>query len=278
MATMVGNVLIVVLVVIDKKLHNPMYFFLGNLSCLESCYSSTVLPRMLFSFLTGDKTLSMAGCMTQFYLCASLVSSECYLFAMMSYDHYVAICKPLRYTTLMNDRLCLQLAAGSWVNRFMVMSVLLYLMLRMTFCGPNIIDHFFCDLTPLMKLSCSNIHKMELANYITAPLLTLPPFILTITSYVSIISTIVNIPSTTGRKKAFSTCSSHLIVVTIFYGTIIVVYVLSKTPTLKELNKVFSVFYSFLTPLVNPLICILRNREVKDALEKMCWKIYVLEK
>ncbi|XP_039353542.1 olfactory receptor 11A1-like [Mauremys reevesii] len=267
--TVAGNILIVVLVVADHHLHTPMYFFLGNLSCLETCYSSTILPRMLASLLTGDRTISVSGCITQFYFFGVLVASECYLLSMMSYDRYLAICKPLHYTVLMNGRLCLQLAAVSWMGGFIATTIVTCLMSQLHFCGPNEIDHFLCDFTPVIKLSCSDTSLITLVTFILSSADTLPPFILTLTSYVFIIFTILRIPSTTGRRKAFSTCSSHLIVVTIFYGTLMIVYVLPDTETLRELNKMFSLFYTVLTPMVNPLVYSLRNKEVQCALRKL---------
>ncbi|KAM9119082.1 olfactory receptor 2G3-like [Pangshura tecta] len=270
--TMSGNILIVVLVVTDQHFHTPMYFFLGNLSCLETCYTSTVLPRMIASFLTGDRTISIGSCITQFYFVGFLAATECYLLAVMSYDRYLAICKPLQYATIMNGSFCLQLAAGSWINGFLALIIIVSLMLQLTFCGANEIDHFFCESTQIINLYCNDIYQMELVITIVAALFTLPPFALTVTSYVCIISTILRIPSTSGRQKAFSTCSSHLIVVAVFYGTLIIVYLLPKNNTLRDLNKVFSVFYTILTPMANPFIYSLRNKEVKEALRKIVSK------
>ncbi|XP_067399484.1 olfactory receptor 6B1-like [Emydura macquarii macquarii] len=263
-----GNILIVVLVVADQHLHTPMYFFLGNLSCLETCYSSAILPRMLASLLTGDRTISFRMCIIQYYFFAFLVSVECYLLSVMSYDWYLAICKPLHYAALMNGRFCLQLAAGSWISGLLASSTLTSLISQLSFCGPNEVDHFLCDITPVKKLSCSDTSLVDTMTFILASIYTLPPFLLTLVSYVCIIATILRVPSTTGRQKAFSTCSSHLTVVTLFYGALIIVYVLPDTDTLRVLNKVFSVFYTILTPMVNPLIYSLRNREVKEALRR----------
>ncbi|XP_074826003.1 olfactory receptor 6N1-like [Natator depressus] len=275
MATVAGNILIVVLVVADQHLHTPMYFFLGNLSGLETCYSSAILPRMLASLLTGDTTISVSTCIAQFYFFASLAATECCLLSAMSYDRYLAVCKPLHYAALMNGRLCLQLAAGSWLSGCLATLIISSLMSQLTFCGPNEIDHFFCDFTPVIKLSCSDTSLILVLDLLLASLCTLFPFLLTVLSYVYIIVTILRIPSTGGRQKAFSTCSSHLIMVTMFYGTIIIVYMLPKSNTLRDLNKMFSVFYSVLTPLINPLIYSLRNKEVKEALGRLIHKCLI---
>ncbi|XP_067391410.1 olfactory receptor 11A1-like [Emydura macquarii macquarii] len=266
--TVAGNILIVVLVVADQHLHIPMYFFLGNLSFLETCYTSTIIPKMLDSFLTGDRTISISGCIAQFYFFGFLVTVECYLLSAMSYDRYLAICKPLNYAASMDNVRCIQLATVSWTSGFLVSIIIIFLMSQLTFCGPNAIDHFFCDFIPIIKLSCSDTHMMELFTFMMTFITTLPPFLLTLASYIYIISAILKIPSTTGKQNAFSTCSSHLIVVTIFYGALMIVYMLPKTDTLQDLNKVFSVLYTVLTPLVNPLIYSLRNKEVKEALRK----------
>uniref|UniRef100_A0A8D0E5M9 Olfactory receptor n=1 Tax=Salvator merianae TaxID=96440 RepID=A0A8D0E5M9_SALMN len=274
--TMTGNILIVGLVVSYGKLHTPMYFFLANLSCVETFYTSTILPKILISLLTGDLSISVCGCIAQFYFFSSLVVAECGLLAMMSYDRYIAICKPLHYANLMNDRLCFLMAAGSWINGFLAMSVMIYLMTRLTFCGPNEIEHFFCDFTPMARISCSESEKFELMGFIFSTIFILFPFLLTLTSYTLIIIAILRIQSTTGRQKAFSTCSSHLAVVTIyfaFYGTLIIVYLTPRTKTMRDLNKVFSLLYTVLPPLINPIVYSLRNKVVKDALMKVISKI-----
>ncbi|XP_025046810.2 olfactory receptor 2AP1-like [Pelodiscus sinensis] len=267
--TMAGNLLIIALVMTDQHLHTPMYFFLGNLSFLESCYSSAILPRLLAGLLTGNRTISVVGCMTQFFFFCFLATTECYLLAAMAYDRYLAICKPLHYGTRMNGRLCLQLAAGCWISGFLPCTLMISFMSQLVFCGSNEMDHFFCDYAPMLKLSCSDTSLLTLVLYVFSFLDAVSPFLLTVTSYVCVINTILRIPSSTGRQKTFSTCSSHLIIVALFYGTIMIVYMLPKSNTLKALNKVFSVIYTVLTPLANPLIYSLRNREVKEALRNM---------
>ncbi|NWI84363.1 O1020 protein, partial [Pitta sordida] len=266
--TITGNTLIVVLVVADRHLHTPMYFFLGNLACLEICYSSSILPRMLLSYVSGDRSISASECFSQFYFFSSLAAAECYLLAAMSYDRYLAVCEPLHYLSHMDTRLCLQLAAASWVGGFLAGSILTFLISNLDFCGPNEINSFFCDSFPVMKLSCSDTWVTGFVTSVVASVCSLPPFLLTFSSYLYIIITVRRIPSATGRKKAFSTCSSHLIVVILFYWSILAVYVLPYHNIQISANKVFSVFYTILTPLVNPLVYSLRNKEVKEALQR----------
>ncbi|XP_062994277.1 olfactory receptor 11A1-like [Elgaria multicarinata webbii] len=270
--TIAGNLLIVLLVVTDQHLHTPMYFFLGNLSCLETCYSSTILPRILAGLLSETPSVSVQGCIAQLWAFVFLAVTECYLLAAMSYDRYLAICRPLHYSTVMNFKVCLNLVAGSWIGSFVIDTILLIFILQLTFCGHNVIEHFFCDFIPMMNLACSDARQVKLVSAILTSISTLPPFILTIASYGFIITAILGIPSTRGRQKAFSTCSSHLTVVTIFYGSLTIVYLLQDNNELRVLNKVFSVFYTILTPLVNPLIYSLRNKEVREALRRVASK------
>ena len=270
--TMVGNILIFVLVVVDRHLHTPMYFFLGNLSSLETCYSSTILPRLLASLLNGDRIISAHSCMAQFYLFGCFATTECYLLATMSYDRYLAICQPLLYASLMTWKVCLKLVAASWLGGLLISVVTTSFISHQSFCGPKAIDHFFCDFTPLLELACTDVTMFTPIALIIALLDLVFPFLFTLGSYVLIIAAILRISSRIGRQKAFSTCSSHLTVVTIFYGTLIIVYLLPRTAPLRQLNKVVSFFYTILTPLVNPLIYSLRNREVKGALRKVLRK------
>ncbi|NXE92337.1 O11A1 protein, partial [Menura novaehollandiae] len=266
--TITGNTFIIVLVGANRHLHTPMYFFLGNLACLEICYSSSILPRMLLSYLGRGRSISVRGCLAQYYFFGCLAAAECYLLAAMSYDRCLALCRPLHYPAHMGPRLCLQLAAASWISGFLSNSVLTCLLSKLDFCGPNKIDHFFCDSFPMIKLSCSDARVAGLVTSVVAGVCSLPPFLLTFSSYLHIIATVMRIPSATGRKKAFSTCSSHLIVVILFYWSILVVYVLPHQDKQFKPHKVFSAFYTILTPLVNPFIYSLRNKEVKEALRK----------
>ncbi|KAM7150886.1 olfactory receptor 10A2-like [Macrochelys suwanniensis] len=271
--TVAGNILIVALVVADHHLHTPMYFFLGNLSCLETCYTSTLLPRLLDSFLTGNRTISVKGCIVQMYFFAILSATESLLLAAMSYDRYLAICNPLRYAALMNGRVCCQLVAGSWISSFIGCTTIDIFLFKSTFCDSKEIDHFFCDFSPVIKLSCGDTHTVELLTFIVSAIGTSVPCLLVLISYIHIIATILRIPSTTGRQKAFSTCSAHLIVVIVYYGTLITVYVVPTTNSHKVLHKLFSVFYTVLTPMINPVIYSLRNKEVNESLRKAILKL-----
>ncbi|XP_066485714.1 olfactory receptor 11A1-like [Tiliqua scincoides] len=268
LVTVAGNMLIVILVVFDQHLHTPMYFFLGNLSCLEICYSSNIMPRMLASFLSGKKTISIIGCFLQSYLFGCLAATECCFLAAMSYDRYLAICKPLHYAMLMNGRICILLIGGSWIIGSLPLNVLISLASQLRFCEPNKIDHFYCDLNLVIRLSCNDTHLVEMASFIFSVIFSMPPLLITVTSYVCIIRSILRIPSTTGKQKAFSTCSSHLTVVACFYGSLMIVYVSPNMSSLRNLKKMFSLFYTLLTPLVNPIVYSLRNKEVKEAIKK----------
>ncbi|XP_044841930.1 olfactory receptor 2AP1-like [Mauremys mutica] len=271
--TVLGNILILVLVVADQHLHTPMYFFLGNLSFLEICYSSTLLPRLLASLLTGDRTISIKGCFVQTYFFGILSATESLLLAAMSYDRYLAICNPLRYAALMNGRICCQLVAGSLISSFLACTTINIFLFESKFCDSKEIDHFFCDFSPVIKLSCGDTQAVQLLTFIVSAIGTFVPFLLVLTSYIRIIATILRIPSITGRQKAFSTCSSHLIVVIVYYGTLITVYVVPTADSHKVLHKLVSVFYTVLTPMINPVIYSLRNQEVNEALRKAILKL-----
>ncbi|XP_063158230.1 olfactory receptor 11A1-like [Candoia aspera] len=270
--TMAGNLLVVVVVVTDQHLHTPMYFFLCNLSCLEICYSSTLSPVLLTTLLMDGKAISFRNCFLQLFFFGYCLGTECYLLSVMSYDRYLAICQPLHYATVMNTRKCIQLAAVSWTNGFIGISVIMATMLQLRYCGPNEIDHYFCDSVPLKELSCSETGLVEHVNLILLFIYTMPPFLITLASYIYIIKAILRIPSTAGRQKAFSTCSSHLIVVSIYYGSLMTVYLL---PPSSSMNKICSLLYTILPPLVNPLIYSLRNKDVKRSLRRIKHKVEI---
>ncbi|ELK05893.1 olfactory receptor 11A1 [Pteropus alecto] len=266
--TVSGNILIVLLVLFNHHLHTPMYFFLGNLSFLEIWYTSNIVPKMLLIIIAKQKTISVAGCLTQFYFFGSLAATECLLLAVMSYDRYLAICQPLRYPMLMTGHLCIGLAASSWLCCFLLTAITMALLSRLTFCGPNEIDHFFCDFTPLVHLSCMDTSLTETISYATSSAVTLIPFFLITASYSCILAAILRIPSGTGRQKAFSTCSSHLTMVTVFYGTLIATYLVPSANSSRLWHKGSSLLYTILTPMFNPIIYSLRNRDIHEALKK----------
>ncbi|XP_002751291.4 olfactory receptor 6F1-like [Callithrix jacchus] len=266
--TVSGNILIVLLVLVSHHLHTPMYFFLVNLSFLEIWYTSNIIPKMLLIIITEQKTISVAGCLAQFYFFGSLAATECLLLAVMSCDRYLAISRPLRYCVLMTGSLCIRLAAGSWFCCFLLTAITMVLLCRLTFCGPYEIDHFFCDFTPLVHLSCMDTSVTEIIAFATSSAVTLVPFLLIIASYSCILSAILRIPSGTGRKRAFSTCSSHLIVVMVFYGTLIATYLVPSANSSQFLRKGASLLYTVLTPMPNPIIYSLRNRDIHEALKK----------
>ncbi|XP_065421533.1 olfactory receptor 10C1-like isoform X2 [Chrysemys picta bellii] len=273
--TVAGNILIVALVATDQHLHIPMYYLLGNLSCVEICHTSIILPRLLATLLTGDKTISVKGCIVQLYFFGILSTTEPLLLTAMSYDRYLAICNPLCYAALMNGRVCFKLVAACWISSILACTIVNVFMFQLMFCDSKEIDHFFCDFSPMIKLSCGDTQNLQLVTFTIAAIGTLVPFLLTLTSYICIIATILRIPSTLGRQKAFSTCSSHLIVLTVFYGTVITIYVFPKAKTPKVLHKIFSLFYTVLTPMINPVIYSLRNKEVNESLRKAILKLAV---
>ncbi|XP_074838231.1 olfactory receptor 5V1-like [Carettochelys insculpta] len=276
--TVAGNSLIIALVVLDQHLHTPMYYLLGNLSCVETCYTSTFLPRLLVSLLTGDRAIPVKGCIVQLFIFGIVANTEALLLTAMSCDRYLAICQPLRYSALMNSRVCFQLAAGCWITSLLSCTAVNTFLFQLTFCGSNEIDHFFCDFSPMMKLSCGDTSTLQLVIFIVAAVGTFVPCLLTLASYGCIIVAILRIPSSTGRKKAFSTCSSHLIVLSIFYGTVITIYVVPTANTPNVIHKIISVIYTALTPLINPVIYCLRNKDIKDAARKVILKTGLFQK
>ncbi|XP_029437392.1 olfactory receptor 11L1-like [Rhinatrema bivittatum] len=276
--TISANILIITLVRVSRCLHKPMYFFLSNFSFLEIWYTSVTVPKMLADLVSTKSTISRNGCILQFYFFFFLGAMENYLLAVMSLDRFIAICYPLRYPAIMNERACAQLAGGAWIISCMSPLLPAVSMSQLSFCGPRVIDHIFCDFSPLMKLSCTRNSISEISFMLIARAVILGCFALIMVSYIFIILTIMRMPSTAGRQNAFATCASHLTVVFIYYGTVIFIYV---CPTVQEsihLNKVVSVFYAVVTPLLNPIIYSLRNQEVKAALKRAIIKFRGLER
>nr|XP_006112372.1 olfactory receptor 10A4-like [Pelodiscus sinensis] len=264
--TLMGNLLVILLVKLNPSLHSPMYFFLVNLSFLEICYTSSVVPQLLVHLLVEEKTISIAGCAAQMYVFTITGLTECCLLAAMAYDRYVAICRPLHYTTLMSGRVCTELAGASWIIGILVEVAKITWLFSLPFCGSHRIHHFFCDIPPVMKKACTDTTKMKIVGFTVSVLFILSPFLLIILSYVCILSTILKLPSAEGRHKAFSTCSSHLMVVTLFYGTALITYLVPKSESTVETDQMISLVNTIVAPVLNPLIYTLRNKEVKGAL------------
>ena len=267
---LLGNIGMIVIIMFDPRLNTPMYFFLGNLSFVDLFYSSVIAPKAMINFWSESKSISYAGCVTQFFLFALFIVTEGFLLAAMAYDRFIAICNPLLYTVQMSTRLCVQLVAGSYFFGCISSILQTSMTFTLSFCASRAIDHFYCDTRPLQRLSCSDLFILRMVSFTLSGLITLPTIIVIVISYLYIVSTVLKIPSTKGRQKAFSTCSSHLGVVSVLYGAVFFMYL---TPdTYPELSKVASLCYTLLTPMLNPLIYSLRNKDVKEALYKLLEK------
>lgn len=267
--TVTGNLAVITVVRRDRRLHSPMYSLLQHLSFLEVGYTSTIVPLLLAGLLSGGQAISFSACITQLYFFVFLGATECFLLAMMAYDRFLAICRPLHYSVLMSPETCTRLVTVSWTAGLGTGFLPSLMISQLDFCGPNQIDHFFCDLPPLMQLSCSSVYVTEMAVFLLSIAVLCICFFLTLTSYVFIVSSILGIPSASGRMKTFSTCGSHLAVVTIYYGTMISMYVRPNAHLSPEINKIISVFYTVVTPLLNPVIYSLRNKDFKAAVRKV---------
>ncbi|NWQ94284.1 O1052 protein, partial [Burhinus bistriatus] len=267
--TLLGNLGMILLIRFDPQLHTPMYFLLSNLSFLDVCYSSTVTPNMLLNFLTASKGVSYRGCLIQYGFFALFATTEMFLLAAMAYDRYVAICNPLLYTVVMTKKVCVLLIAGSYLGGVINSLVHTYGLLRLSFCSSNVINHFFCDLLPLLKLSCSDTHLNKLLISILGTLIEATTFTIVIISYFFIVAMVLRIHSTKGRQKTFSTCASHLTAVFTFHGTILFMYFRPSSSCSLSTDKTISVFYTVVIPLLNPLIYSLRNNDVKCAARKL---------
>ncbi|XP_029436900.1 olfactory receptor 1030-like [Rhinatrema bivittatum] len=267
--TLLGNLVIITVTCADPRLHTPMYFFLSNLSLTDICCTSTITPKLLMIFLTGDKTISYVGCFLQLYFFISFACVEVFILAVMAYDRYAAVCDPLRYSLIMNQRVCVLLAAASWIIGFLPPETITASITRLSFCASNKINHFFCDLLPLLKLSCSDTATIQSLIFVSAALISVPAFLVTLISYIYIISAILRIRSAEGKHKAFSTCSSHLTVVSVYYLPAFCIYLRPNSTYSQEQGKIISLVYTTVTPMLNPIIYSLRNKEVKNALRKV---------
>ncbi|XP_075128425.1 olfactory receptor 5G9-like [Leptodactylus fuscus] len=270
--TLCGNLLIITLVSSSKILHTPMYFFISQLSISDILLTTDIVPNMLHVLLKNGAAITFIGCMTQFYFFCTSEAFECLLLTVMSYDRYVAICNPLRYSTIMTSRHCVILIFSCWLFGFSVMLIYTITTANLDYCGPNIIDHVFCDLVPLLDLACSDTFLVDLEVYLLSLPIVFIPTTIIVVSYTYIVQTVLRIPSSTGRQKAFSTCSSHLIVVSIFYWTIFSVYVVPAKRKTITISKILSLLYTVFTPLVNPIIYSLRNKDIKKAVQEILHK------
>ncbi|XP_075424059.1 olfactory receptor 10C1-like [Ascaphus truei] len=267
--TLFGNLLIIVLVSTIGQLHSPMYLFLRNLSVCEILLTTVIVPLLLHVLLAEKSLISISGCFFQYYVMSATVVTECFLLSVMSYDRYLAICNPLRYFSLMNHKLCHQLGFLCWLAAYVMAVMTIVPICTLQFCGPNIMDRFFCDMYPLLELSCSDTKAVVIEICVLSAPILFCPFALIISTYMCIILTILRMPSATSRQKAFSTCSSHLAIVAMYYGTLVIVYVVPSKGYSFNANKFLSLLYSVVTPLLNPIIYSLRNQEIRVALKKM---------
>nr|XP_045721036.2 olfactory receptor 2A25 [Mirounga angustirostris] len=270
--TLLGNGLILGLIWLDSRLHPPMYFFLSHLAIVDIAYACNTVPQMLVNLLKPDKPISFADCLTQTFLFLTFAHTECLLLVVMSYDRFVAICHPLRYSAIMSWRVCITLALTSWILGVFLALVHLVLLIPLPFCGPQKVNHFFCEIIAVLKLACVDTHINEIVVLAGAISVLVGPLSSIVISYMCILCAILRIQSGEGQRKAFSTCSSHLCVVGLFYGTAIIMYVGPRYGNPKEQKKYLLLFHSLFNPILNPLIYSLRNKEVKAALKRMLEK------
>ncbi|XP_063164841.1 olfactory receptor 5AR1-like [Candoia aspera] len=269
LVTIIGNTTIFTLIRLDSRLHSPMYFFLSHLSCLDVCYSTVTVPKILINFLHQRHTISYNQCMAQMFFLMTFAGSECALLAVMAFDRYAAICQPLQYSNLMSSQVCIPLALASWIWGFLDSSIHTALATNVDFCGANQIDHIFCDVPPLLKIACSDIYINEIALHLASIFMGFSPFLFILLSYTYVVSAILRIRSNTGRSKAFSTCAAHLTVVAIYFGMANVNYNRPSAGYSLEIDTLISTLYCIVNPMLNPLIYSLRNKEVKEALRKL---------
>ncbi|XP_047371880.1 olfactory receptor 10V1-like [Sciurus carolinensis] len=273
-----GNVSVFLTVCMNRCLHTPMFFFLANLAALEVFYSSTIAPLTLASVLSTERALiSLPGCGTQMFFFIFLGSADCILLAVMAYDRFVAICHPLRYTRIMSWRSCVQLAVGSLVLGFTLATQLTVLIFRLPFCSSKEISLFYCDVLPVMRLACADTRVHEVTLFVVSVIVLTVPSLLITLSYVFIVAAILKMRSAEGRHKAFSTCSSHLTVVLLQYGCTSVIYMCPSSSYSPERGRVVSVVYTFITPVLNPLIYSMRNRELKEALQRAMTRLLLAQ-
>ncbi|XP_066442034.1 olfactory receptor 11L1-like [Eleutherodactylus coqui] len=271
-ATLLGNFLIILLVLKSHQLHIPMYYFLLHLSVCDIVFTTNIAPTMLHNLLLDLGKTSMKHCISQFYMYGTSTITECYILTLMSYDRYLAICKPLHYTSTMDINFCLRLVGGSWLSGLLITLCTSIMVFNRDFCGPNIIDHFMCELAPLLKLSCSDTTSVEVVVFVLSIPIIVIPFVFIVVTYINIFITVLKIPSTSGRQKTFSTCSSHLTSVGTYYGTLTILYVVPKRGPLLNVKKALHLLYTVVTPLFNPVIYSLRNQDIRKAIQMLLFK------
>uniref|UniRef100_A0A9L0IET4 Olfactory receptor n=2 Tax=Equus asinus TaxID=9793 RepID=A0A9L0IET4_EQUAS len=274
--TLIGNLGMITLILLDSHLHNPMYFFLSNLSLVDCVCSSAVTPKVMAGFLTGDKVISYGGCAAQMFFFVAFASVDCFLLAVMAYDRHAAVCKPLHYTTTMTTSVCTRMAIGCYVWGFVESSLHTGFTFCLSFCHSSVVHHFFCDIPPILALSCSDIYINEIVLFTLAAFNVFFALLVILTSYLFIFIAILRMCSAEGRKKAFSTCASHLTAVTIFYGTVIFMYLQPSSSHSMDNDQMASVFYTIIVPMLNPIVYSLRNKEVNNAFRKAVEKIKIL--
>ncbi|XP_005067864.2 olfactory receptor-like protein I9 [Mesocricetus auratus] len=272
LTTILGNLLITILIQLDSHLHTPMYFFLSNLSFADFCFSSVTMPKLLQNMQSQDPSISYTGCLTQIYFFLFFGDLGNFLLVAMAYDRYVAICFPLHYTSIMSPKLCVSLVVLSWLLTTSHAMLHTLLTARLSFCEDNVIPHYFCDMSTLLKLACSDTYDNELVIFIVGGPIVVLPFLIIIVSYARIVFSIFKVPSSHGISKAFSTCGSHLSVVSLFYGTVIGLYLCPSSNNSPVKETVMSLMYTMVTPMLNPFIYSLRNRDMKEALERIVCK------
>lgn len=270
--TLGGNTLIILLSLLDPRLHSPMYFFHRNLAFLDLCFTTNFIPQMLVNLWGPEKTISFLGCSVQLFIFLSLGTTECILLAVMAFDRYVAVCQPLHYATIVHPRLCRQLASVAWVTGLVESVVQTPPTLHLPFCPHRQVDDFVCEVPALIRLSCGDTTYNEIQMAVASVLILVVPLSLILVSYGAVARAVLRINSANGRRKAFGTCSSHLLVVTLFYSSVIAVYLQPKSPYAQERGKFFGLFYAVGTPSLNPLIYTLRNKEVRRALRRWLGK------
>ncbi|XP_053216320.1 olfactory receptor 6J1-like [Podarcis raffonei] len=278
--TVLGNMVILFVVLVDSRLHTPMYFFLGNFAALDIFFTSAISPQLLWNLFSNDKSISFAGCMTQSYFYFFLGTVEFILLTSMSFDRYAAICKPLQYHAIMNSQVCIQMLVGSWLGGFLSVLFPTILITRLSFCRSNVINHFFCDSGPLLELSCSDTSFIELMDFFLSAVVIICSLTVTLFSYMFIISAVMHISSTTGRAKAFNTCASHLTIISISCSISIFIYVTPSQKETLEVHKVPAVLTTIVCPFLNPFIFTLKNDTVKQALKDVLrqYKVLVTQK